>query len=58
VTADPGLDTNRTPAARGAPGRPRHTQRARSGVRWVGANPEPTPWTDAPPTANPTTGGR
>ena len=26
--------------------------RAHPGARWVGANPDPTPRTDAPPTAN------
>ena len=45
-----------TPPCRSAghgPCRPRHSPSVpRQGARWVGANPEPSPRTDAPPTAN------
>jgi hypothetical protein len=58
VTADPRLDTARTQTARRPWPTPTTPSVPRSGARWAGANPEPIPRTDAPPTANPTPGGR
>jgi hypothetical protein len=58
VTTDPRLDTNRAPSSAAALDNPTTSQRAPIRGPVGGREPGITPWTDAPPTANPTPGGR
>jgi hypothetical protein len=54
VSGDHDLDPALLGLRVAAPANPATPRRAPTGPRWSGANPDPTPRTDAPPTANPT----
>jgi hypothetical protein len=53
VTTDPCLSTTRAPSGAAALADPATPSVPRSGARWAGANPEPTPRTDTPPHRQP-----